>query len=275
MEKWAARADSETVHLAVQVHKKPGAKKVVAESDELRVHQRRPAYRVKPKDDVAGKSTGITKAMTQALGENREAVKPTQELNDVAEIELESESDAGESSDESLEDLGGVDAVPIDNARPMDPGADGSWVLTRVAKKGGVSWRLLPNQHRSLATLHQSSSEEDASDEDEVDDDANDQEDEEEANGSDVSGGSASSGAVVKISAVRARISALALKAEASGKVEIGPKGIKPRRIAANERHGQNQRQHHQKRSLNLTGKSALVRGSSSTTWKLGRKLEV
>lgn len=261
--------------MAVQVHKKPGAKKAEAESDKLGVHQRRPAYRIKPKDDVAGKSTGITKAMTQALGENAEAVEPTQELNDVAESDPESESDAGESRDELLEDFGGVDAVPIDNVRPMDPGADGSWVLTRVAKKGGVSWRLLPNQHGSLDTLHQTSSEEDASDEDEVDDDANDQDDEEEeVNGSDVSG-SASSGAVVKISAVRARINALALKAEASGKVEIGPKGIKPRRIAADERHGQSQRQHHQKRSLNLTGESALVQGSSTTTWKLGRKLEV
>jgi hypothetical protein len=256
----------------VQVHKKPGAKKPVADSDELVVHQRRPAYRVKSKDDEASKSTGITKAMTQAMGENREAVKPPEELNDVAE----SEPDANESSDESLEVFGGVDAVPVDNVRPMEPDADGSWMLTRVAKKGGFSWRLLPQQHNSLDTLHQNSSEEDAYDEDEVDgdDDDQDDQDDQEVDGDDGSG-SASSGAVVKISAVRARISALALKAEASGKVEIGPKGIKPRRTAATERHRQTQRQYHQKRSLNLTEESALVQGSSDATWKLGRKLEV
>lgn len=266
--------------LAAQVQKKPDAKKLVVKSDEL-VVPHRPAYRVKVKKDEVGKSVGITKAMTKAMATRatHETGKSagTEELNNNV---VESESDARDSIDGPPADSGAMGAVHIDSSlQPMNPDADGSWMLKRVTKKGGFSWRLLPNQHNSLATLHQAESEEDdASDYDEQQL-VEEQREEADAEAGSSSASSAADGAVVAVSAVRARIKTLALKAEATGKVELGPQGIKPRRNTDSERHRQSQRQHQQKQSsLHLTEESILVQGSSEITWKLareGRKVQI
>lgn len=256
--------------LTAQVQKKPGTKKSVVKSSDKLVVPHRPAYRVKNKKDEVDKSIGITKAMTKAM-----ATRATHEAgNDV----VESEADARDRLDGPREGSGAMAAVHIDDSlQPMDPDADGSWMLKRVTKKGGFSWRLLPNQHNSLATLHQGDSEEDAFDDDEQQ--VLEEEGEEaDAEAGSVSASSAADGAVVAVSAVRARIKTLALKAEATGKVTLGPNGIKPRRNTDTERHRQSQRQHQQKQSsLNLTAESILVQGSSET-WKLereGRKVQI
>lgn len=267
-----------TLAKQVQKKKKQAVKKPAVESD-ASVAPRRPAYRVKSKEDKAGKFTGITKAMTQSMSVSHEA---SDSAAKEPKVFVESEPDDGDVKDIPLETDG--DLMPVvpndDSVRPIDPEASGSWMLTRAtAKKGrGFSWRMLPNQQNLLDALQTDTEEDDYDDDDDEGEeyDANEAAapvDEEEVDGGQGSG-SASSGAAT-LSAVRTRINELALKAAAAGKVEIGPSGIKGRRTEAPETYNQSQRHHQHQRSLSLTGDSALVQGSTETTWKLRRKVQI
>ena len=254
---------------AGQVHKKPGAKKLVVEPSESVVHQHRPAYKVKSKEERKPTGSGITKAMTQAMGvngkvENEQGGSPAAEEPNAG---VETEADDGCSSDEHLESFRGT--ATDNSVQPVDPDAAGSWRLARVASKDGFSWRMVPNQD-SLDTLQQTDADSSAYDEDDLED----VEGGDEQIDNDDASSSASSGAVVALSAVRAKIKILAQKASEKGKVELGPKGIVPRRTPGSERQAQRERPQ-QKQSLNLNEESALVQGSSDTTWKLGRKVQI
>ena len=267
-----------------KVQKKNTQKKKAAQDDNP-VVPKRPAYKVKTKDDQdkAKRSTGITKAMTANLAPHKEETLADQNETPDDPLLLPGAVSAGDADDVAAVDDADdqeLQGPSFDDSIQAEMG-EGSWVLTRVVKGGAMSWRMLPNQTSLLDALDQDRSDSDDGEEEEDDEEDEEEDDEEDyRNSSDddvernAVGSSTSSGLAVQ-SAVRARIEALAKVAADAGKVEITQGRIRSKAKAQRETSKHSGRQSHQQgQSLNLTAESELI-PSSDTTWKIGQRIEI